>query len=268
MGVRHRHLIFIQVVDFCMEAKCRRKALLTHFGESLPPTGADAYSCCDVCSNKSEVQESINAVHAILSGNRARPSSASDLVDQDEDDVANFRRVMGDSGGAGGSGAPEPEGRNAHVKKPDHLTTSVGEGRAFSFASKIAQRYSGVNDPGFANELIAAEKRAEERDKARSGPGSFLRKLAKEIPQAKRNVIKPLAAVNKPFVAPRSMAPSVSPRQIVADSRPSVFQAAFSLPTKRSAPDDDAITILDDNDGEPAPKRAKYEVIEAEDDMF
>jgi superfamily II DNA helicase RecQ len=132
-----------KVVDYCMNVGCRRKALLAHFGEVVPAKSrGTSTSCCDVCSNKADVAAMIQEVHASLSGQR---TSTRQEEDDEEDDQIAFRRVMAEreapQTGDGGS--------NAHVRKPEHLTTATGEGKAASFASKIARKYANVDEPGF-----------------------------------------------------------------------------------------------------------------------
>lgn len=48
---------FGEVVKYATTAKCRRAALLRHFGETLPGTRRAA--CCDVCTDVETVQQQV-----------------------------------------------------------------------------------------------------------------------------------------------------------------------------------------------------------------
>eukprot|EP01122_Echinamoeba_exundans_P016464 TRINITY_DN834_c0_g1_i3.p1 TRINITY_DN834_c0_g1~~TRINITY_DN834_c0_g1_i3.p1 ORF type:complete len:654 (+),score=75.35 TRINITY_DN834_c0_g1_i3:2083-4044(+) len=273
-----------KVVDYCMNASCRRKALLDHFGERPPSKQA---SCCDVCTNKTLVEESIHEVHATLSGLK-KPAIRKDIEDEEDDHVA-FRRVMAQREVSGGNEG----GSNAYVRKPDHLLLAAGEGRAASFASKLARQYSNVDDPGFSGALIQAETRALQREKNRSTLNPLLRKLQSQLPKQGNN--NPPRPPNKPFVAPRAtqVQPSPSTRALVRATQgdaavaldearqlaPMSFRSASSLQaTSRIAPSTKKQTLfprtpnteaeLDSSEAEPPAKRAKYELFDAEDDLF
>jgi hypothetical protein len=54
-------LIACQVVNLCEGEVCRRRVILAHFGETLPPTPPSA-ACCDVCANAGTVRAALAAM--------------------------------------------------------------------------------------------------------------------------------------------------------------------------------------------------------------
>lgn len=90
-----------QVVDWCLTARCRRAAVLGHFGERPPALPAEAASaaaarraCCDVCTNSAAVEAALQQLGSAGAQRRQRFSGGKHTL--------NFARA-GRGGGTGGS---------------------------------------------------------------------------------------------------------------------------------------------------------------------
>jgi hypothetical protein len=143
----------------------------------------------------------------------------------------------------------------------------------------------------FSAELIRAESRALEREKIRSAGNPLLKKLQSQLP--KRGITKAQGSSNKPFVAPRALreprpTPAAADSAVVwtaarsdldqqrlsdsfhhassvqQNSRPTVPTELKTSPFPRTntAPE------LDPCETERPSKRVKYEIFEADDELF
>ncbi|KAI3435708.1 hypothetical protein D9Q98_001766 [Chlorella vulgaris] len=160
---------FGQVVQYCLSARCRRAAVLTHFGETAsprPPGVRAAATCCDVCSDAAAVAGQLLELAGSEGGHQRAGAHKHGL---------NFKRAGGRGGAGGGeaggsefAGSWAPEGLDFEHEGPSSALDESqevdaieddeeGEGGAAAFAMQRALHTAGGNQA----RLLAAMERAE-----------------------------------------------------------------------------------------------------------
>ncbi|GLC49939.1 hypothetical protein PLESTB_000325100 [Pleodorina starrii] len=169
------------VVDWATTACCRRRALLGHFGERLPPgpcggTGDGQAAGCDVCRDPGHVEEQLKKMRdkeLDAAAKRQQGGWRCGGKGGDDEEADMFAVRGGGAGGGGGDGGGDGDDAGPSFYQAgrsglrEECAAHVAEARSAA-ASARAAAGGQVNDTYFAA-LAAMERQHEARNKEAAG---------------------------------------------------------------------------------------------------